>query len=100
VCRKSYVHPAVVDCYVRGELTPLGRAFTANRGASGRRDGRLDAEERTLLAILKAEVARQSASIESVRFSMHSPLVHAHAHVARASKASKVTKGGARRKAA
>lgn len=94
VCRKSYVHPAVVDCYARGELKPLGRAFTANRGAPGRRDGRLDAEERTLLAILKTEVARQSASIESRRLSLPRARIDSHAPAASASK------GGARRKAA
>jgi len=96
VCRKSYIHPAVVDCYVRGELSPLGRAFTASRGAPGRRDGKLDAEERTLLAILKAEVARQSASLESLRFSLHRGRVNASS----ASHAASASKGGARRKAA
>jgi DNA topoisomerase-1 len=92
VCRKSYVHPAVVDCYVRGDLKPPGRAVTANRGAPGRQDGRLDAEERTLLAILKTELARQSASIEeSLRLSVHRARARANAAVA---------SKGARRKAA
>jgi len=78
VCRKAYVHPAVVDCYLRGDLKPLGRAFRANRSAPGRRDGRLDAEERALLAILKTEVARQSASIELRPLRVHRAKVRAH----------------------
>lgn len=62
VCRRAYVHPAVIDVYLRGKLGRFGRA---PEGALERHDGKLDAEERALVALLKGEIGRSSASLES-----------------------------------
>ena len=46
VCRKSYVHPGVIDCYVAGSLAKvLNRPVKPSAG--------LRAEEAALLAVLK-----------------------------------------------
>jgi DNA topoisomerase-1 len=50
VCRKSYVHPGVIDCYVEGSLPKVldRRARTAAKSVAG-----LRAEELALLTVLK-----------------------------------------------
>lgn len=50
VCRKSYVHPGVIDCYVDGSLPKIldRRGKTAAKGVTG-----LRAEEIALLTVLK-----------------------------------------------
>jgi DNA topoisomerase-1 len=50
VCRKSYVHPGVIDCYVDGSLPKVldRRGMTAAKGVAG-----LRAEELALLTVLK-----------------------------------------------
>jgi DNA topoisomerase-1 len=62
VCRKSYIHPAVISRYLRAGLQLVARRhiITAERP-----DGKLDADECALLAILKEEIARQSESFET-----------------------------------
>jgi DNA topoisomerase-1 len=45
VCRKCYVHPAVIDCYLDGKLAELMRAGS---------------EEKAVVAILKARVKRDA----------------------------------------
>jgi len=58
VCRKSYVHPGVVDCYVDGSLPRIleRRAKTAGKGAAGLRP-----DELALLTVLKYLSGRDSA---------------------------------------
>lgn len=53
VCRKAYVHPAVVDSYLEGELD---KVFN---GASVRPRTRLRADEAAVLALLKHSAARR-----------------------------------------
>jgi len=55
VCRKSYVHPAVIEGYIEGSLAAAIETITC-RGSRSRRG--LDAEERTLLAYLEATASR------------------------------------------
>ena len=58
VCRKSYVHPGVVDCYVDGSLPRIleRRAKTAGKAAAGLRP-----DELALLTVLKYLSGRDSA---------------------------------------
>ncbi|HXI55281.1 MAG TPA: DNA topoisomerase IB [Polyangia bacterium] len=57
VCRKSYIHPAVLDCYLDGELTRprRGRRTKASNGASGRPHHGLGlpADEAAVLSLLE-----------------------------------------------
>jgi DNA topoisomerase I len=62
VCRKSYVHPAVVDRYLRGGLERMARPST---GPPAHQNAKLDADERALLALLKEELTRQNTSLET-----------------------------------
>src|SRR5687767_14793522 len=62
VCRKSYVHPAVVDRYLRGGLERMARPRAA---PVAHQNGKLDADERALLALLKEELTRQNTSLET-----------------------------------
>jgi DNA topoisomerase-1 len=50
VCRKSYVHPGVIDCYEDGSLPKVldRRGKTSAKGVAG-----LRAEELALLTVLK-----------------------------------------------
>ena len=63
VCRKSYVHPGVIDCYVDGSLPKVldRRGKTAVKGVAG-----LRGEELALLTVLKhlphKEPAKRSAA--------------------------------------
>jgi DNA topoisomerase I len=63
VCRKSYVHPAVVDRYLRGGLKPPARSSAA---PAAHASPKLDADERALLALLKEELTRQNTPLETV----------------------------------
>jgi DNA topoisomerase-1 len=53
VCRKSYIHPAIIDAYVDGTMTAA-----MSRRASGQRGGRgrLSPDEALVLAILQQRV--------------------------------------------
>jgi DNA topoisomerase-1 len=63
VCRKSYVHPAVIARYMGGKLEGIRSSNGVDREHN---DGRLDADERALLALLKEELIRPSPSLETV----------------------------------
>jgi DNA topoisomerase-1 len=56
ICRKSYVHPAVVDAYAEGSVIPAARKGRVET-ASG-----LSAEERTVLALLRRPLAQEAES--------------------------------------
>jgi len=62
VCRKSYVHPAIIDRYLRGGLLPMAPPSTAPAAHQG---GKLDADERVLLDLLKQELTRQKTPLET-----------------------------------
>ena len=47
VCRKYYIHPAVIDCYLRGDLAQ----YLLKSGAAGE----LNAEEAAVMKLLKAQ---------------------------------------------
>jgi len=51
VCRRSYIHPAVIDCYSNGSLTGLCRQSPCKAHQS--RNRWLSADERVLLMFLK-----------------------------------------------
>src|ERR1700694_864053 len=53
VCRKSYVHPAVIDTYLDGSLESVLRVV------EGRTHRHLKAEEAAVIALLKHNVARR-----------------------------------------
>ena len=57
VCRKSYVHPAVIDSYLDGATIHCGqaRAFRAARSAG------LTAEERAVVALVSTRLRRKTA---------------------------------------
>jgi DNA topoisomerase-1 len=61
VCRKSYIHPAILDCYLDGELTrpTRGRRTKPAHGANGRHqhDRGLPADEAAVLALLERRLA-------------------------------------------
>src|SRR6266850_2322170 len=54
VCRKSYVHPAVIDTYMDGSLESVLKVV------EGRTHRNLKAEEAAVMALLKQNVARRS----------------------------------------
>ena len=60
VCRKSYIHPAIIDSYVEGTLTV---AWQRQTGA-GRRGSGLSADEEAVVAVLRraANQARKKAA--------------------------------------
>lgn len=74
VCRKCYIHPAVIDAYLDGSLltTPAGRVpsgHDASRRVGGggvqnemRRSRDLPPEEAAVLALLQARLAREAAA--------------------------------------
>ena len=57
VCRKSYIHPAVIDSYLDGATIhrAQARAVAASRCAS------LTAEERAVVALVSARLRRKTA---------------------------------------
>ena len=57
VCRKSYIHPGVIDCYVGGTMMKiLSRRSKTSKNAAG-----LRADEVALLAVLKYLQGREAA---------------------------------------
>jgi len=50
VCRKSYVHPAVIDAYMDGSITDALRSVT---GTAKSLASHLRADERAVLALLQ-----------------------------------------------
>jgi DNA topoisomerase I len=56
VCRKSYIHPAVIDSYMDGSLLT---AFTRRNGTAPRKRG-LRADEAAVLAFLQQRLVRDS----------------------------------------
>jgi len=57
VCRKSYIHPLIFDCYTAGSLVVKVRT-TRTSGADG-----LDAQEKAVLAFLRSENGDRSRII-------------------------------------
>jgi DNA topoisomerase-1 len=60
VCRKCYVHPALVDCYLEGTLTlglPQARTNQKTHTKSG-----LEPEEAAVLALLRKRLAKDARS--------------------------------------
>jgi DNA topoisomerase I len=57
VCRKSYVHPAVIDAYMDGATIRLGKARDLRAAAAAG----LTAEERAVVALVSARVRRKTA---------------------------------------
>jgi DNA topoisomerase-1 len=55
VCRKSYIHPTIIDAYVGGTLDEV----LARPRSSARRRGGLSADEAAVLAILETKGRRQ-----------------------------------------
>ncbi len=58
VCRKSYVHPALIDAYLDGSMMTIVPE-SARRNSTVRRDG-LTSDETRLLAILKKRLASEA----------------------------------------
>ena len=62
VCRKCYVHPAVIDAYLDGSLMkngPARRSFSG--GGTAKAVGRLTGSEAALLRLLQRRLARTTA---------------------------------------
>ena len=57
VCRKCYVHPAVLDAYLEGSTL----AALQRRGAAAAKDlSGLDPEEAAVLTLLRSRMAREA----------------------------------------
>jgi DNA topoisomerase-1 len=56
ICRKCYVHPAVLDAYLEGAITPEGLAAGVAAGADGALPKRLQPHEAAVLALLRARL--------------------------------------------
>jgi DNA topoisomerase-1 len=54
VCRKSYVHPAILECHADGSLLEAMREAKPKGKAAGRSRGALDAHEAAVLRLLQA----------------------------------------------
>jgi DNA topoisomerase-1 len=59
VCRKCYIHPAVVDAYLGGAAIDV---LSSRAGHELMRDGELEPAERAVLRHLRAELRRQAQS--------------------------------------
>jgi DNA topoisomerase-1 len=59
VCRKSYIHPTVIDTYLEGSMTDAMRRRA--RGAARALAARLRSDEKAVLAILQRRGARRAA---------------------------------------
>jgi DNA topoisomerase-1 len=57
VCRKSYIHPAVIDCYLDGTTIHCGQA----RALRSVKSASLTAEERAVVALVSARLRRKTA---------------------------------------
>ena len=53
VCRKSYIHPAIIDAYLNGSLIPKLNQWKSRTGSNS--SGRLRPEEAVVLRFLKCE---------------------------------------------
>jgi DNA topoisomerase-1 len=56
VCRKSYIHPAVIDAYMDGTTIRIGKARALRAAAAG-----LTPEERAVVALVSARLRRRAA---------------------------------------
>lgn len=56
VCRKYYIHPAIVDSYLEGSLA---RSLRARRPRRTERDDRLDHVQAAVLALLQRRLKRE-----------------------------------------
>ena len=56
VCRKSYVHPVVIEAYMEGTTIRVGKTRALRAVASG-----LSAEERAVVALVSARLRRKAA---------------------------------------
>ena len=63
VCRKCYVHPAVLDCYLQGAMHQTWDALMQSSGAPADDPHALTMEEMAVLALLQArrEARREAA---------------------------------------
>ncbi|MGA9243878.1 MAG: DNA topoisomerase IB [Silvibacterium sp.] len=59
VCRKCYVHPAVLDCYFAGALIPVASKRTENLNADS--SEQIQTEETGLLHLLRQQMEKNSA---------------------------------------
>jgi DNA topoisomerase-1 len=59
VCRKCYIHPAIVDAYLEGSMLEALRARTAREAA--RSLGALKPEEAAVMALLQNRLAREGS---------------------------------------
>jgi len=57
VCRKSYIHPAVLDSYMDGSMLD---ALSKRTAAARKRNGKLRPEEHAVLAVLQQRLARDA----------------------------------------
>jgi DNA topoisomerase-1 len=58
VCRKCYVHPAVIDAYLEGAVAEIARQQAQRELTRGMH--RLEPEEAAVLALLQAQLAAQA----------------------------------------
>jgi DNA topoisomerase-1 len=56
VCRKSYIHPAVIDSYIDGTLQAICQRTWTSR--PGRSRGGLSADEAAVVALLRGNAPR------------------------------------------
>lgn len=56
VCRKSYVHPAVIDAYMEGATIRVGKPRALRAASTG-----LSVEERAVVALVSARLRRKTA---------------------------------------
>jgi DNA topoisomerase-1 len=57
VCRKSYIHPAVLDSYMDGSML---EALSRRTAAARKKNGKLRAEEHAVLAVLQQRLSREA----------------------------------------
>lgn len=62
VCRQCYIHPAVIESYMDGSLSPAAASVRAEPRTRPTGQTRLDAEERAVLAILQRRKGRRLAA--------------------------------------
>jgi DNA topoisomerase-1 len=58
VCRKSYIHPAVIDSYMDGTMIEILAKRVGNAGR--KRAGGLRPDEATVLSLLQQRLAREA----------------------------------------
>jgi DNA topoisomerase I len=57
VCRKSYIHPAVLDSYMDGSML---EALSRRTAAARKKNGKLRPEEHAVLAVLQQRLSREA----------------------------------------